>query len=111
MSEGLAPRRAAPKPAGSSPRFSTARRAAPVKIWQAQAGELSKQLLGDNTFPRGATTFATRRGISASVGPVLRIRPLVGVNDSIGVKGAKVTARGRRKRGYPPIIQGQVKGE
>jgi len=78
-----------------------------VKIWRAQAGELSKQLLGDNTFPRGATTFAIRRGTAASVGPTLRIRPLSGVNDSLGVKGVKTAARGRRKKGYPPIVRGE----
>jgi hypothetical protein len=90
-----------------NPRYSTRRRPAPVKIWRAQAGELSKQLAGDNTFPRGATTFATRRGISASVGPVLRISPLAWVNDSVGIKGLKPTSRARRKKGYPPIVRGE----
>jgi len=107
VSEGLAPRKAAPPLEGANPRFSVARRRAPVKIGLAQAGELSRQLLGDNTFPRGGTTFATRRGISASVGPVLKIRPEAGVNDQIGVKGLKPTTRARRKKGYPPIVRGE----
>lgn len=105
--EGLAPRRAPVALPSSTPRTSVARRRAPVKIWQAQSGELGKQLLGDNTFPRGATTFAARRGIFGSVGPTLRIRPEVGVNDQLGRKGVKTAARGRRKKGYPPIVRGE----
>lgn len=108
MSEGLAPRKAPPAPLSStSPRFSTARRAAPVKIGGAQARELGKQLQGDDTFPRGATAFGNRRGLYASVGPKLTIRPERGVNDSLGVKGLKPTHRARRKKGYPPIVQGE----
>ncbi len=105
--EGLAPRKAPPLPEGANPRTSVARRRAPVKIGLAQAGELGKQLLGDNTFPRGASTFAQRRGMFSSVGPVLRIAPVAWTNDSVGRKGVKVTARGRRKKGYPPLVRGE----
>lgn len=90
-----------------TPRYSTRRRPAPVKIGLAQASELGKQLQGDNSFPRGAGTFATRRGVSASVGPKLVIRPERGVNDQLGRKGVKTAAKGRRKKGYPPLVRGE----
>lgn len=90
-----------------TPRHSTRRRPAPVKLGLAQAAELNKQLAGDDSFPRGATTFGNRRGKYASVGPRLNIRPESGVNDRLGRKGVKVTKKARRKKGYPSIIRGE----
>ncbi len=90
-----------------NPRLSTSRRPAPVKIGLAQAAELNKQFAGANTIPDGATRFGNRKGLYASVGPRLQIRPEAGVNDQLGRKGVKVAAKARRKKGYPPIVRGE----
>lgn len=74
-----------------------------IGLAQARAQQRAR-LIGAEQTAQGATAFAVRKGVYASLEPRTRIdKGATTPNSRLGLKGAIAIGFTRRKKGYPPI--------